>query len=435
MKIKSIYIITLVLAFLPKMQAQELLPLEDAVKIALENNYDIKLAKNELKIDELNNSIGNAGMLPTINALVTDNNSITNTKQTQADGSERTLDGARNMNLTYGVSLDWTVFDGLRMFARKEQLNILQKQGEAEFKLAIITTISEVYLNYFDLVQQQQQLAAIDTAIVISQERVTTAQNRFSIGKASKLEVLNAQVDLNTDKSLQLKQLETLKNAKIRLNEILARDVQTEFVVANEISVDEQLKYDELKSAAENQNPQLQAQMLTKNSAEQQLKQVKAGRYPTIRITSGYNFTRSEASLGFITQSSNRGFAYGFNASMPIFNGNLQNRNERIAKVQLENANVTLEQQKRSLESQLNAAFASYTTNLELTKVEAQNLKIAAQNLDITLAKFKIGTITPIEFRTAQQNFLEAKVRYSNALYLTKIHEITLKELAGSLRF
>ena len=435
MKIKSIYIITLVLAFLPKMQAQELLPLEDAVKIALENNYDIKLAKNELKIDELNNSIGNAGMLPTINALVTDNNSITNTKQTQADGSERTLDGARNMNLTYGVGLDWTVFDGLRMFARKEQLNILQKQGEAELKLAILTKISEVYLNYFDLVQQQQQLAAIDTAIVISQERVTTAQNRFSIGKASKLEVLNAQVDLNTDKSLQLKQLETLKNAKIRLNEILARDVQTEFVVANEISVDEQLKYDELKSAAENQNPQLQAQMLTKNSAEQQLKQVKAGRYPTIRITSGYNFTRSEASLGFITQSSNRGFAYGFNASMPIFNGNLQNRNERIAKVQLENANVTLEQQKRSLESQLNAAFASYTTNLELTKVEAQNLKIAEQNLDITLAKFKIGTITPIEFRTAQQNFLEAKVRYSNALYLTKIHEITLKELAGSLRF
>jgi len=435
MKIKSIYIITLVLVFLPKMRAQELLLLEDAVKIALENNYEIKLAKNELKIDELNNSIGNAGMLPTINALVTDNNSITNTKQTQADGSERTLDGARNMNLTYGVGLDWTVFDGLRMFARKEQLNILQKQGEAELKLAILTKISEVYLNYFDLVQQQQQLAAIDTAIVISQERVTTAQNRFSIGKASKLEVLNAQVDLNTDKSLQLKQLETLKNAKIRLNEILARDVQTEFEVANEILVEEQLKYDELKSAAENQNPQLQAQILTKNSAEQQLKQVKAGRYPTIRITSGYNFTRSEASLGFITQSSNRGFAYGFNASMPIFNGNLQNRNERIAKVQLENANVTLEQQKRSLESQLNAAFASYTTNLELTKVEAQNLKIAEQNLDITLAKFKIGTITPIEFRTAQQNFLEAKVRYSNALYLTKIHEITLKELAGSLRF
>ncbi|WP_317174652.1 TolC family protein [Flavobacterium rivulicola] len=432
---KSIYNLFLLLVLVPKIQSQTLLKLEDAVKIALENNYDIKLAKNELKIDELNNSIGNAGMLPTINALVTDNNSITNTEQTQADGSQRTLDGARNMNLTYGVGLDWTVFDGLRMFARKEQLNILQKQGEAELKLAILTKISEVYLNYFDLVQQQQQLAAIDTAIVISQERVTTAQNRFSIGKASKLEVLNAQVDLNSDKSLQLKQQELIKTTKIRFNEILAREVQTDFVVANEISVDEQLQFDELKTAAESQNPQLQAQMLTKNSAEQQLKQVKAGRYPTIRITSGYNFSRSEASLGFITQSYNRGFAYGFNASVPIFNGNQQNRNEKIAKVQLENANVTLEQQKRNLESQLNSAFTSYSTNLELTKVEAQNLKIAEQNLEITLAKFKIGTITPIEFRTAQQNFLDARVRYSNAVYLTKIYEISLKELAGNLSF
>ncbi|MFN3968298.1 TolC family protein [Flavobacterium sp.] len=435
MKLISLYSLFLLLVFVPKIQAQEVLPLEDALKIALENNYDIKLAKNELKVDELSNNIGNAGMLPTVSATVVNNNSILNTTQTQADGSERTLDGARNMNLTYGVGLDWTVFDGMRMFARKEQLNILQKQGEAELKLAILTRISDVYLNYFDLVQQQQQLAAIDTAIVISQERVNTAQNRYSIGKASKLEVLNAQVDLNSDKSLQLKQQELIKTAKIRLNEILARDVQTDFVVTNEISVDEQLNYDELKSAADSQNPQLQAQLLTKNSAEQQLKQVKAGRYPTVRITSGYNFTRSEASLGFVTQSSGRGLVYGINASVPIFNGNLQNRNEKIAKVQLENANVTLEQQKRSLESQLNSAFASYATNLELTKVEAKNLEIAEQNLDITLSKFKIGTITPIEFRTAQQNFLDAKVRYSNAMYLTKIYEITLKELAGNLTF
>lgn len=434
MKMKSLHIF-LLLFFVSKIQSQELLKLEDAVKIALENNYEIKLAKNELKVDELSNSIGNAGMLPTVNATVVNNNSILNTTQTQADGSERTLDGARNMNLTYGIGLDWTVFDGMRMFARKEQLNILQKQGEAELKLAILTRISDVYLNYFDLVQQQQQLAAIDTAIVISQERVNTAQNRFNIGKASKLEVLNAQVDLNSDKSLQLKQQELIKTAKIRLNEILARNVQTDFVVTDQIMVDEQLKYDELKSAADSQNPQIQVQLLTKNSAEQQLKQVKAGRYPTVRITSGYNLTRSEASLGFVTQSSGRGLVYGINASVPIFNGNQQNRNEKIAKVQLENATVTLEQQKLSLESQLNSAFTSYLTNLELTKVEAKNLEIAEQNLDITLSKFKIGTITPIEFRTAQQNFLDAKVRYSNAMYLTKIYEITLKELAGNLSF
>ena len=431
---KSLYLIML-LVFTSKSQAQELLKLEDAVKIALENNYDIKLSRNDLKIDKLNNSIGNAGMLPAVNATITNSNSILNSKQTQSDGTERTLDGARNMNLSYGVGLDWTIFDGLRMFARKEQLNILQKQGEAELKLAILTKISDVYLTYFDLVQQQQQLTALDTAIVISQQRVTTADNRFRIGKVSKLEVLNAQVDLNVDNSLLLKQKEMIKTTKIRLNEILARDVQTDFIVSNAILVDDKLNLEEIKSMAEKQNPQLQAQLLAKNSAEQELKQVKAGRYPTVKINSGYNFTHSEASLGFVTQSSGRGFVYGFSAAVPIFNGNLQNRNEKIAKVQVENASVTLEQQKRSLESQIGSAFESYQTNLELTKVEAKNLQIAEQNLDITLSKFKIGTITPIEFRTAQQNSLDAKVRYSNALYLTKIYEITLKELAGNLSF
>jgi outer membrane protein len=415
-------------------QAQELLSLEDAVKIALENNYDIKIADNNSKIDATNNNLANAGMLPSLNANFTNNNSQLDTKQTQGDGTVRELDGAKNMNLTYGVGLDWTIFDGLSMFARKEQLNVLEQQGKAELQAAILTRISDVYTTYFDLVQQQQVLASIDTAIVISNQRVTTAQNRFSIGKASKLEVLNAQVDLNSDLSLQLRQRELIKISKIRLNELLIRDVQTDFKVAKEISLEQNLDFNELKATAEKQNPQLQAQILTKKVADLNLKQVRGNRYPTVRITSGYNFTRSEASLGFITQSSGQGFVYGVTATVPIFNGFLQSKNEKVAKYQVENANLLLEQQKLSLTAQLASLFTSYQTNLELVKMEEKNLEIAKQNLDITLSKFKIGTITTIEFRTAQQNFVEAAVRYSNAQYVTKLSEINLKELAGTLQ-
>jgi len=431
---QKLYKITFLLLIGFSIQAQELLLLEDAIKIALENNYDIKIAENNAKIDATNNNLANAGMLPSLNAVLTNNNSKIDTKQTQAGGAIRELDNAINMNLSYGIGLDWTIFDGMSMFARKEQLQVLEQQGKAELQAAILTKISDVYLTYFDLVQQQQIIASIDTAIVISNQRLTTAQNRFSIGKASKLEVLNVQVDLNSDLSLLLKQKEQYRIMKIRMNELLVRAIQTDFIVENKISFNKNLDFNELKTAAEKQNPQLQAQILSKKIADLNLKQVKGNRYPTIRLTSGYNFTRSEASLGFITQSSGQGFVYGVSASVPIFNGFLQHKNEKAAKYQVENAGLLLEQQKLSLTSQLASLFASYETNLELIKVEEKNLEIAKQNLDITLAKFKIGTITTIEFRTAQQNFVEAAVRYSNAQYMTKISEINLNELAGTLQ-
>jgi len=424
---------TLLLLASFQIQAQEVLSIEDAIKIALENNYEIKIAKNNLKIDETNNNLANAGILPALNANLTNNNSLIDTEQTQADGSVRELNNAKNYSLSYGVGLDWTIFDGLSMFARKEQLATLEAQGKSELQATILNRISDVYLTYYDLVQQQQVMASIDSAIVISNQRVTTADNRFSIGKASKLELLNAQVDLNTDKSLLLSQKELYKNTKIRLNELLARDLQTDFKVKQEITFEENLVYDELKDLAAKQNPQLQAQILNKKLADLNLKQIKGNRYPTVRLTSGYNFTRSEASLGFITQSSGQGFVYGVTASVPIFNGFLQNKREKSAEYEVENASITLNQQKLALESQLASFYQSYQTNLELTKIEKENVEIASQNLDITLSKFKIGTITTIEVRTAQQNFIEASVRYATAQYQTKLAEINLKELSGTL--
>ena len=416
-------------------QAQEILTIEDAVKIALENNYDIKIAKNDLKIDQANVTSGNAGMLPRATASVTDNNSVQNLNQTRIDGTENSLNNAKNNSLSYGVLLDWTIFDGLRMFARKDQLRELQKLGEAELQLTILTKISDVNATYFNLVQQQQQLTALDSTLVISNQRLDLAKNRFSIGKASKLEVLNAQVDLNTDKVNLLKQQELYTNTKTALNEILAREGKTNFTVVNSITIDNQLVLGELINLAEQQNPMLQAQIINKRVAELQLKQVKALRYPTVRVSTGYNFGQSQSSLGFITQSTSRGLNYGFNASLNLFDGLAQNRNEKIAAFQIETASLQIEQQSIQLKTQLTTAFQTYLTNLELIELEEKNETIAKQNLDITLDKFRIGTITTLEFRTAQLNYVTAKVRYSNAQYQAKLSEIALREIAGNLNF
>ena len=418
-----------------KINAQEVLTIEDALKIALENNYEIKIASNDLKVDQTNNTIGNAGMLPKLTATLVDNNNIQNLSQTRSDGTINSLNNGKSNSLNYGVGLDWTIFDGMSMFAKREQLQELQKLGESQLKLSILTKISDVYATYYDLVQQQQQLAALDSTLVISNQRLALAQNRFSIGKASKLEVLNAQVDLNTDKVTLLKQKELFTNTKILLNQILARNTKIDFTVTTIFKVDANLKLAELSDLAQKQNPQLEAQIINKRVAELQLKQVKATRYPTVKINSGYNFSETQSSLGFTTQSSARGLNYGFSASLNLFDGFAQHRNEKIANLAIENAKMQIEQQNLNLETQLAIAYQTYLTNLELIELEEKNQAIAKQNLEITLDKFRIGTITTLEFRTAQLNYVNAKVRNSNAQFQAKLSEIALKELAGNINF
>ncbi|AOC96930.1 MULTISPECIES: TolC family protein [Flavobacterium] len=436
MNIKKTYCTVLILFFcFIQAKAQEVLTIEQAMTIALENNFEIKIAKNNSKINETNVTIGNAGMLPTATANITDNNSITNSTQVRQDGTSTSLDNAKNNSLNYGVSIGWTVFDGMKMFAKLDQLKELQKLGDAELKRTILVKIAQVNSAYYDLVQMQQQLAALDTTIVISNQRLTLAKNRFSIGKASKLEVLNAQVDLNSDQVALLRQKEAYANGKILLNQHLARDPKIDFKVTDEVKVDNKLVLADLMDLAQKQNPGLEAQIINKRIAELQLKQVKADRYPTLRLTSGYNFSESQSSLGFTSETSSRGLNYGFNASMNIFDGFNQHRNEKVAKLQIENSQLAIEQQNTLLNTQLSTAFQTYLTNLELIDLEENNENIARQNLEITLDKFKIGTITTLDFRTAQLNYVNAKVRYSNAQYEAKLSEIALKELAGNINF
>lgn len=429
----SIYLGICIGFFTFETHAQQLLTLEEAVEITLENNYDIRLSRNTLKEDSLSVSPGYAGMLPRVFAQASTNNSIQNISQTRSDGNVIELDNAKNNNLSYGVGLDWTIFDGLSMFARYDQLKELEQLGKAQLQSTLLNRVSEVMITYYDLVQQQQQLVALDSTLVISDQRVELADNRYKIGKASKLEVLNAQVDFNTDKTLYIRQKELYINTKIRLNEIMARDSNIDFKVSDEVMIVTNLQLDELERLAANQNPELQAQLINKRISELQLKQIKGNRYPRISATTGYNFSDSESSLGFTTKNNAQGWSYGFAATIDIFNGSNQNRNEKKAKLQIDNTAIAIEQQTQTIKTQLNMAFQTYLTNLSLIDLETSNAEIAKENLNITLAKFKIGTIPTIEFRTAQLNYINASLRLSNAKYQAKLSEVTLKQLAGSL--
>ena len=232
-------------------KAQQILTLNEALKIALANNYAIQLAKNDAEIAMNSNYAGAAGMMPTVAATASQDNVVNNTAQKFLNGTENNKDGAKSNQLNAGVELGWTIFDGLKMFATKNKLNQLQDIGELRMRLQIEQNFSRIMRAYFDISQNKKLLSAYQQSVEISTERLQQANDKYAVGKVSKTEVLKAQVDLNTDKSAQMKQQNLLQNAKINLNQLLARDLMTDFEVEENILVNQELKLLELQSKAQ----------------------------------------------------------------------------------------------------------------------------------------------------------------------------------------
>ncbi len=417
------------------LKAQKVLTLQEAINIALENNYDIRLVKNDIEIAKNNATLGNAGLLPSLTGSFNTGGSVQNTVQTQSSGTERKIDGAKNNNLGFGVDLDWTIFDGFSMFANYDRLKALREQGEANANLQILNTITNVLAAYYNIAKQQQLVIAADSTITISALRLRIADSKLQIGKGSKLDLLAAQVDYNADSSAYLQLKNTLNNFKVSLNQILARDINTKFTVENQLEIQDNLNYTNLAAQIDQLNPALKSTILSKRVAELNLKQIQGNRYPQIRVNSGYDFNRSETPTGFNTQFRANGFSYGLTASMNIFNGFVQRQNERNAKINIENAELQINKTKQDLNAQLTNAYQDYSTFIELVKLEQRNINIANQNLEITLEKYRLGNISPLELREAQKNAIDANNRYLEIKYQAKLAEIFLKQISGTLNF
>ena len=413
--------------------AQEQLSLQEALTIALQNNYDIKISKNQIDMAKNNANIGNAGMLPNLTGSYTNGGSIQNTRQTPATGPDRVITGAKSTNNSYGADLNWTIFDGFSMFANYDRLKELQKQGELTARLTILTTVADVITAYYDIVRQQQLVIAADSAMDVSVLRTNIAKTKLQLGRGSKLDVLTAQVDYNTDTSNYLQTKNALQVAKVRLNQLMVRDIGTSFSVVNNIDVDKGILFSKMAEMAEQQNPNVQNAFINQRIASLTLKSVRGARYPSISLNSGYSRANSTSPTGFNQKFAANGFTYGVTASLNLFNGFLQRQQERNAKIEIDNSALTLNKTKLDVNAQLLTAYQNYSTYLDLIKLEQRNVDIAKENLDITLAKYRLGSIAPLELREAQRNAIDAKNRFIEMQYQAKIAETTLKEISGNI--
>ena len=413
--------------------AQESLSLEDAVKIALKNNYSINIARNESKIADNNSNIGNAGFLPSIDASGSYIKSNNDTKQEYFDGRTVDRNGAKSTNLNAGVDLNWTIFDGLGMFANLDMFKELKRIGEDNFRAEVETNIAGVIETYYNIIREKQVLVVLKQAIEISEERVRIAESKKDVGTGSKFDLRQAQVDLNEDRSNLLKEELTYEQLKVNLNQLMGREVNNDFNVADTILVDKNLNFDDLKNRTAEKNTTLQIARKNLNLSEINLRLARAELFPQISLVGGYDYTKSESEAGFIKSNNNYSLSYGVSANLNLFNGLNTRRKIENAEIGIENSQLTYDQVKTGVDADLLNTYKKYLNSLKLVELEEENLKVALESVDIALEKLKLGNITPLEFRETQRKLINAKSRLVSAQYDAKSAETELLRLSGQL--
>lgn len=430
--IKGTIITCLACLLLPALKAQQILSLDEALRIALQNNYSIQVAKNEAEIARNNNTAGAAGMLPFVNAGAAQDNQVVNTAQEFLNGTSNNVNGARNNSLTANVELGWNIFDGFRMFAARNRLEELQKIGELRMRSNIEQTFLRVTKAYFDLMLATQQLRSTQQTLDNTQNRLTIADDKYKAGKAARTELLRAQVDLNTDKAALMRQENLVRNAKTGLNQLLARDLSTAFEVPDSMASYTDYKLDELL-AKTNQNAGLAIARTNERISLLSIREIRAERMPTIQLRSGYSYTRQESEAGFLQYARTNGFHYGAAASISLFNGFDVNRRLRNAEIILKQNQLIYQDSLTRIQSAIQQAYNNYVLSMKLVDFEKENVKVARENFAIADEQYKVGVITSIELRDAQENQLASEIRLFTAQYEAKLNETELLRLSGEL--
>lgn len=434
---RSLLLIVISLAFSPAVWNQPLLTVEEAIANALKNNFEIRLAKNDSAAAALDYQFRNAAVLPRLsaNAGLTLNNNDQYQKFT--DGAIRQRKGIRSENLSTSVSLNWTLFNGGRLYATRDRLTALLEVSKLDVKTNIINTVAQVINGYYAIVQQKQQLRAIEEQLNINNERVRLAEYKLTIGVGTKPDVLQSKVDLNATKAAQLQQQTNIALLKEQLNTIMGLGTGQTYEVTDSIPFLERIALQQARQTMIGSNPSLLLASKQIDVARYQLREAKAERWPQLNLNTNYNFNRLD-NIAVVNPfqplfSRNNGLNMGISTSIPLFNQFTTKRNIRAATLSLQNRQLVFDQQLNQVDLQLVQAYNEYTAQQKALALEEENIALAKENVDIVLEVYRLNATTLLQLKEAQKSLQDAQTRLIQARFLTKRAETELLRIKGDL--
>ncbi len=414
-------------------RAQDTLRLPDAVNIALKNSLDIQLATNAVEANTILNNTGVAGGLPLVTATLNNNEQISSINQKLNTGVIITRDAAAVNNLNSNIAISMLLYNGNRVVATKGRLAQLQKQSQELLNSQVQDIIGSVMTGYYDIVRQQSYLKTIERSIEASRQQLEIVQTRQVAGMANNADLFQAQIDLNALLQAQLSQQLIIDQAKTELLRLLTLRPDSVIAIRDTILVDKTISLDQVLNNL-HQNPDIIASDDQVRINELIVKETASLRYPSVRATTGYNFNRNQSAAGQLLLNRNYGPSVGLAIGIPVYNGSIFRRQQKVAGINVRNAELSRRVLMRDYSSQVVKSYQSYAFTLKQLETEQQNYILSSQLLELVLKRFQFKQATIVEVKNAQQSFEQSGFRLVNLNFAAKSAEIELKRLGNQLR-
>tara|TARA_R110002072_G_scaffold286719_1_gene451836 strand:- start:297 stop:1571 length:1275 start_codon:yes stop_codon:yes gene_type:complete len=414
--------------------AQKLVSVSEAIELALENNYGIKIISNNKEIAKNNASVLNSGYLPTVTSSSGATFNRDNLEAEFANGESTALNGAKSSRYNASINLNYTLFDGLGRYYDYKRLKETYKLSELQARETIENTIAQLYVVYYNVAQVTENVTVLEKTLTISKDRITRANYQFEYGQGTMLNVLNAQVDINNDSINLINAKQQLVNTKRDLNVVLGNVISSEFRV--DTTIDFKLDIDQNDLATKVKSNNVNLLQLDKNIMINTfiVKANKSGYLPSLGLTGSYGWNKgNNNAASFVAVSTNTGLSGGLSLSWNLFDGGATATRVSNAKIELENRSLEKESMVIDIERNFNNAWDDYQNKLTIFQVQENNIITSTNNFNRTQEKYKLGQATSIEFRQAQLNLINSELNRNQAKYAAKIAELTVLQLSGEL--
>ncbi|MDG1509747.1 MAG: TolC family protein [Flavobacteriaceae bacterium] len=414
--------------------AQKLVSVSEAIELALENNYGIKIISNNKEIAKNNAGVLNSGYLPTVTSSSGATFNRDNLEAEFSNGESTALNGAKSSRYNASINLNYTLFDGLGRYYDYKRLKETYKLSELQARETIENTIAQLYVIYYNVAQVTENVTVLEKTLTISKDRITRANYQFEYGQGTMLNVLNAQVDINNDSINLINTKQLLVNTKRDLNVVLGNVISSEFRV--DTTIDFKLNIDQNDLANKVKSNNVNLLQLDKNIMINTfiVKANKSGYLPSLGLTGSYGWNKgNNNAASFVAVSTNTGLSGGLSLSWNLFDGGATATRVSNAKIELENRSLEKESMLIDIERNFNNAWDDYQNKLTIFQVQENNIITSTNNFNRTQEKYKLGQANSIEFRQAQLNLINSELNRNQAKYAAKIAELTVLQLSGEL--